>query len=74
MSCTLYWKPVGGGRPVGDAQLRDLLRDEYGEYPCRLTAEALPFLRGLRAAKVDGAADLLNALEKHDTIDLFVEC
>lgn len=73
MSCTLYWKPVGAGKPVGGAQLRDLLRDEYGE-PCRLTTEALPFLRGLRAAKVDGAAELLNALEKHDTIDLFVEC
>ena len=74
MSCSLLWRPIKDGKSVGDFQLREALRDECGEYPLRLGRGALPFLRGLAAAKVDGAARLIEAIEVQGEIELYLEC
>jgi hypothetical protein len=75
MSCTLYWKPVRQeGKSIGDHQLRDAIREEFGDYPIRITQDAVPFLRGLAAAKVDGARNLCELIEKYGSIQLWIEC
>jgi len=35
---------------------------------------ALEFLRGLAAAKLDGAKELIDAIEQHGEIQIFQEC
>ena len=73
MSCSLYWRPVHDRRSVGGSQLRDAIREECG-WQGRLDAESLPFLRGLAAAGVDGARELIEAIEKHGMIETLVDC
>ncbi len=73
MSCALYWRPVAKNRKrVGDSALRQAIEDEFGR-ECRLNGDALPFLRGLVAANVDGAKALIEAIEKHADIELWQE-
>lgn len=74
MSCSLYWRPVKAGKTVGDSQLRDMLRMEFGDYPFRLGREALPFLRGLRAAGIEGSARLMDIIDAQEEVELYVEC
>jgi len=73
MSCSLYWRPVGGGNQVGGSQLREAIREEFGS-DTRLDMGALPFLRGLAAAGMEGARQLIAAIEKHDVIETYLEC
>lgn len=74
MSCSLHWRPVGGDKRVDcDLNLRNAIEDEYG-LPCKLGASAIGFLRGLRAAKIEGAGRLIELIEAHDAIELFKEC
>lgn len=54
--------------------LRDALRAEFGDYPFVLEHSATPFLRGLAAAGVDGAKQLIDAIEQHESIELWIEC
>ena len=74
MSCSLLWKPASReGQHIGDFQLRDALEEEYG-LPCVLDESAIPFLRGLAAAKVDGAKELRELIESRGPIELWKEC
>jgi len=73
MSCALYWRPLRNGHHVGDHVLRDAVRREFGS-PCRLDDGALPYLRGLAAAEVDGAQKLIDAIERHGEIEVYLEC
>ena len=73
MGCQLYWRPIGEGESVGGSVLRDAVREEFGDEPT-LDRGALPFLRGLVAAKVDGAKDLVAAIEQHDCVQLYLCC
>lgn len=73
MSCSLYWKPTKAGCSIGDNVLRDAIEGEYG-LPCALDMNAVAFLRGLAAAKVDGARALIDAIEKHGTVEMYKEC
>ena len=79
MSTNLHWRPVTDGRciPAYDYALKNALREEFGDghrgHPRRLTRDALPFLRGLNAANVTGAAYLMDMLEKHDEIEVWEE-
>jgi hypothetical protein len=73
MSCSLYWRPIGGGHPVGDSQLRNAVERRFG-HKARLDYGALDFLRGLEAAGVDGATALIAAIEQHDEIEIYQEC
>lgn len=73
MSCTLYWRPSQGGTAVGGSQLRDAVMSEFRDGAV-LDSGSLPFLRGLAAAKVEGARELIEAIEKHDDIEIYLEC
>lgn len=73
MGCQLYWRPIGDGKPVGGSVLRDTVREEFGDEPM-LDRGALPFLRGLLAARVDGARELIDAIAQHGDIQLFLRC
>ena len=74
MSCSLYWRPPVGGKSAGNFQVRDAIREEFGSYPLTLGSEALPFLRGLKAAKIEDAHILIEAIEKHGAVEVWTEC
>jgi hypothetical protein len=73
MSTTLVWKPCTKGRPLPDSLKRVLAGTRYSQ-DCELTPNDSLFIQGLQAAGVDGAAEVLEALEKHGTIFLVYEC
>lgn len=73
MSCTLFWSPMPRGKDIGNFQLRDAIGAEFG-LPCTVGEDATPFLRGLSAAGIQGAAKLIEAIEKHGEIRLWKEC
>ena len=73
MSCTLYWRPLTKGNSVGGTQLRQAIERRFGR-EARLDIDALEFLRGLEAGGVEGATELIEAIEKHEEIDVYQEC
>lgn len=76
MSSTLYWIPVAKreGYDLPDA-LKFILRERYsldhGETV--LDSGALNYLQGLSDAKVDGAEDLIKAIQKYNEVKLYLE-
>ena len=76
MSCSLMWKPSGKGKSVEGAgsALREALNEEYGRGRITLDHDDVDFLRGLRAAKVEGADELIELINRHDSIDVWQEC
>jgi hypothetical protein len=73
VSCSLYWRPPGKGHQVGDFPLRRAIENRFGRTAV-LDYAAVDFLQGLAAAGVDGATELLEAIEKHDKIEIYQEC
>lgn len=72
MSTNLYWEPAE--RPlkaVGDTALKSILRERFG-FPVKLVLSAsnISYLSGLQDAGVDGAKELIAAIEKHGSITL----
>lgn len=68
MSQNLYYCPVLSDKtPVGGTQLRDILLP-YGIECAVLKEEDREFLRGLGAAGVLGATDLMKAIRRHCVI------
>lgn len=74
MSCALVYRPVQTEKSVGDSALREALREEFGDFPFRLTRNDLAFARGLRAAKVDGADDLIQLIERYGELEMDIRC
>lgn len=72
MSTTLTWKPCTKGRPLPDP-FKHVLRGTRFSQDCELTQDDRLFIEGLAAAGVDGAQQVLDALEKHGTIYLVYE-
>ena len=74
MSCTLCWKPVAKhSYHISEIQLRNILDKKYG-YPAKLNYGDISYLTALDDAGVNGANELINAIEKHDEIEIFLEC
>lgn len=76
MSTSIRWQPTGSGKGLKSNYsfpLKDALREEYGHGAKTLDSDDLPFLRGLRAAKIDGANELIELVEKHESIDVWEE-
>lgn len=74
MSCSLYWKPVvTESKRVGDIQLRDILKKKIN-LPKKLDYSDVGYLTALDDAGVKGAADLIEAITKHDVIEVYLEC
>jgi len=74
MSCSLYWKPIiENSFRVGDHILRNAIENRYS-LPTVIGFSAKNYLEGLRDAGVNGAEDLLEAIEKHGEIEVYNEC
>lgn len=74
MTCSLCWKPVSTERDyISSYQLRDILEKKYG-YPSNLDHSDISYLEALEDAGVDGADELIEAIRKHDVIQIFKEC
>jgi len=75
MSTSLLWRPVRGSKTVPNygSALKNALREEYGDGDKVLTMASVAFIRGLRAAEVDGAAALIELIEKHGEIVVWEE-
>lgn len=69
MSTTLKWRPIKGGRSLPYALKRVLADQTLGVWKY----SSIEYLRGLRDAKVEGAQELIDALEKHGEVELFLE-
>lgn len=76
MSSTLCWKKIHKVSKSLPDHLKTILQD------CELLGdmqsviinyECLDFLKGLSAAGVEGAEDLIEAVEKNDRIELYLE-
>lgn len=76
MSTNLYWrpKPTKKNNAGSDSALKWALQNRYSN-PIDKTIgiNALDYLQGLADAKVSGAQDLIDAIEKYDEIELFEE-
>lgn len=74
MTCSLHWKPVvNDSEQAGDIQLREILDKKYG-YPSTLDHSDIGYLEALIDADVKGADELVEAIRKHDQIQIFLEC
>lgn len=74
MGCSLYWRPIPKKQyRVGEYQLRDILEKRYG-YPSELDCSDVTYLKALDDAGVEGADELVEAIEKHGEIEIFKEC
>ena len=70
MSSTLVWRPIVVPKSnYLDDQLKFILRHHYS-LPYKFSCDDLGFLRGLRAASVKGAKDLIEAIEKHESVEV----
>lgn len=69
MSSTLYWRPVGGGKSLPDA-IKRALKKRFDLKNTTLQTHDLDYLNGLRDAGVEGAEELIAAIEKHEAITL----
>lgn len=82
MSASMYWRPVKPkpeGEYVDDALRHILARalwDQDGSdsvQPYQLDSSDTPYLRGLRDGGVPGAAELIDAIAKHGTIEIWIQ-
>jgi len=82
MSASMHWRPanpIPEGHVVYDGLRQKLARrlwDHDGTLtsdPHPLTKEDVPYLEGLRDGGVSGAQDLIDAIRKHGTIDVWIE-
>ena len=70
MSATLIWRVPKKGNSLPDA-LKFALRKRYSEGVHTMTEHDLPYLEGLRDGGVDGAQVLIDAINKHDEIEVW---
>lgn len=74
MSCNLFMRPMATDKEgVGGPTLRDALDGEFG-LPCTLDHDSEPFIRGLAAANITGARQLLEAIAEHGCMYVWKEC
>ena len=72
MSTNLYWEPVEP-HPANSLpdKLKFVLRETWGwPVKCTLDSSNIGFFRGLAAAGIDGAKEVVELLEKYDAIKL----
>lgn len=81
MSASMHWRPVvrqPEGGYVDDAVRYKLARrlwDQDGSLstePHELDKDDLPYLEGLRDGGTQGAQDLIDAIKKHGSIEIWV--
>ena len=67
MSTNLHWEPVRSGKRVGGTTLKEILG-----HLNHLNQQDKDYLRGLEDAGIDGALDLIKAIDQHNEIRLYV--
>lgn len=75
MSATLCWRPVVKNRKTLPDALKFVLRDKRGQGSEKNTYDHsdFPYLRGLVDAEVDGAQELIAAIEQHEEVEVWLE-
>lgn len=74
MGCTLYWKQeVLDGQYICSHMLRDILEKKYG-FPSILGFMDRDYLEALEDAGIEGASDLIEAINKYKKIKIYKEC
>jgi len=79
MSGTMKWRPVPRvahflDYPLKCALIKRWNSGEFGrEHPIKLTSSDIPFLEGLLCAEIGEAKKLIDAIEKHDEIHLWID-
>ena len=71
MSATLKWRPATQGRTLPDALRFALERSERSKSQTVFDAADIPYFQGPADAGVDGAKSILEAIDKHDVVELF---
>lgn len=74
MSCTFFWIPVVEDKNyIADFNLRDILINKFG-YHGRLNHTNIEYLEGLVDGGLTDAQELIDAIHKHDVIEIGQEC
>lgn len=69
MSTSLYWKPVLDNKETLPDALKFIVREHY-RLPCVVNQTDTGFFRGLAAANIKGAKEVLELIKKHGEIEL----
>jgi len=71
MSSNLYWRPSENYGKSLPTDLKFALREQFGE-PIKVTLSEvdISFLRGLKIGGMKSAQTLIDAIEKHERIDV----
>jgi hypothetical protein len=74
MSANLMWEPAKRPAESLPDALKFVLRDRYGlEHRQTFGRNQVPYLQGLADANIEGALELLEAIEKHESVELWLE-
>ncbi len=76
MSLNLYWRPLAKGQHDLPDALKFILRERFGNgvsFRRVFSATDFDYLRGLTDAKVVGAQDLIEAIERWDQVEVWTE-
>lgn len=76
MSTNLYWNPViPKNRTHLDDRLKWILQKKYGSpISIRVDYTNVEYFQGLADAGVDGASDVIEAVESYDVIEIEESC
>lgn len=73
MSQDLYYRPISKKSiSVGDFQLRNIIEKKFG-YRAVISYISIPYLEALQDAGIEGADELIEAIRKHDEIEIYIE-
>lgn len=70
MSSTLYWEPAKRPKVALPDELKRAIRRRWNTATMTVGAESLEFLKGLEAADIVGATELIRAIGKHRQVCL----
>lgn len=71
MGSSLYWRPILNGRGLAN-ELKNVLTKSF-QFPRVFNRDDVNYLRGLSDSNVLGAALLIEMIEKHEEIELYIE-
>lgn len=70
MSATVYWRPEEEGTPLSTGSAREFLEKVP---PGRYGPKDVDYLRGLAAMGLEGAQEVIDAIERHEYIIITAE-
>lgn len=75
MSANLMWEPAKRKAKSLPSSLMYILRDNFGLNDGRQTwtRANVPYLTALVHARIDGAQELIDAIEQHEEVEIWLE-